>query len=100
MTTIVYGPPACGKTRNALKLARKFGCTEIVDDWDPRQHELTYGALHLTNAPGLDATVIHPAAFGYRTYAFASINLDNIPEGNASRVAPRFINKFNSRRRT
>lgn len=51
MTMIVYGPMACGKTRNAQALAAHFGLKVIIDDWDPTRHVLTDGALHLTNAP-------------------------------------------------
>jgi hypothetical protein len=31
MITIVYGPPGCGKTRNATKLAAQFGCKHVLD---------------------------------------------------------------------
>ncbi len=34
MITIVYGPPGCGKTRNAERLARHFGYVKVVDGWD------------------------------------------------------------------
>lgn len=30
---IVWGPPGCGKTRNAEKLRKHFGCARIVDGW-------------------------------------------------------------------
>jgi ATPase related to the helicase subunit of the Holliday junction resolvase len=32
---IVYGPPGCGKTLNAVVLARHFGLARILDDQDP-----------------------------------------------------------------
>lgn len=32
MSIIIYGPPGCGKTRNAERLRRHFGMHEIVDD--------------------------------------------------------------------
>ena len=47
MITIVYGPPACGKTHNAERLARHFGCTSIVDGWDGRS-DLPPNSLALT----------------------------------------------------
>lgn len=47
MTVIVHGPKACGKTRNAEMLARKYGCHSIVDDW-LNGHRIVPGALHLT----------------------------------------------------
>lgn len=32
---VVYGPKACGKTRNKHKLAKHFGCRDIMDDPTP-----------------------------------------------------------------
>lgn len=32
---IVYGPPGCGKTLNAVVLARHFGLSRILDDQEP-----------------------------------------------------------------
>lgn len=48
MTTIVYGPHACGKTINAMLLMRHFGCDGIVDDFTFHERPQP-GALHLTN---------------------------------------------------
>ena len=48
-TVIVYGPQACGKTRNSEALKRHFGCNCIVDDWNGRA-ALRDGDLALTNA--------------------------------------------------
>ena len=31
MNVVIYGPQACGKTRNADKFANFFGCTVIID---------------------------------------------------------------------
>jgi len=50
MITIVYGPMGCGKTRNAERLARHFGATEIVDGWDGRSN-LPPNCLALTVEP-------------------------------------------------
>lgn len=47
-STIVHGPQACGKTRNAKALAAHFGCTSIVDDWNGRS-PLPANALALTH---------------------------------------------------
>lgn len=33
-SVVVYGPQACGKTRNAKALAEHFGLSTIVDDWN------------------------------------------------------------------
>ena len=32
---IVHGPPGCGKTLNAVSIARHFGLSKILDDQDP-----------------------------------------------------------------
>lgn len=32
MITVIYGPQASGKTRNAEALKRHYGCRRIVDD--------------------------------------------------------------------
>ncbi|AEH88166.1 hypothetical protein [Mesorhizobium opportunistum] len=54
-TTIVFGPMACGKTRNAEALRRHFGCDRVVDEWDGRKR-LPENSLALTideaHAPG------------------------------------------------
>ena len=82
MTVIVYGPPACGKTRNARKLARHFGVKKIVDNWWPAEHALTPGALHLTNE--------HPENVTAKAYAYASIRLPQNEASDAVFVGPRF----------
>lgn len=48
---IVYGPPACGKTRNAEKIAAFLRCPTVVDEWRDRddRQPITLGALHLTD---------------------------------------------------
>lgn len=43
---IVYGPPGCGKTADAKRLRDYFGCSTVVDNWDPKS-SLTRNALHL-----------------------------------------------------
>lgn len=48
MSMIVYGPKACGKTRNAQRIAKHLGYTKIVDDWHPGL-KLPSGTLALTN---------------------------------------------------
>lgn len=49
MAVIVYGPKACGKTRNGLYLRKAYGMRYIVDGWDCSQ-PITINALHLTNS--------------------------------------------------
>jgi hypothetical protein len=44
---IVYGPKGCGKTRNADRIRRHFGCRQVVDGWMPGE-PLVAGAVHLT----------------------------------------------------
>lgn len=49
---LVYGPQGCGKTTNAERLRRHFGCTSVQDDGlylDGPQHKIVDGALHLTS---------------------------------------------------
>ena len=47
-TLVIHGPMACGKTRNAERLAKRYNCGSIVDDWSFKK-PLTDNALHLTN---------------------------------------------------
>lgn len=47
-TTVVYGPPASGKTRHAEQLRKLFGCSQIIDGWESCDG-LTRDALHLTS---------------------------------------------------
>lgn len=55
-TVIIYGPPACGKTRHAKAIAHTFGIPEenIVDCWNDNAYRsgnttpLRPGYLHLT----------------------------------------------------
>ena len=51
MITIIHGPMMSGKTFHKVAFARKFGCSHIVDDWLPEQHEVPEdGRLVLTYA--------------------------------------------------
>lgn len=40
MITIVFGPMASGKTFHKKAFASRFGCTHIVEDWEPAIHEV------------------------------------------------------------
>lgn len=31
--TVIYGPPASGKTVNADNLQQHYGCQRVIDDW-------------------------------------------------------------------
>ena len=46
----VFGPKACGKTRNMAAIAAALGYEKIVDDWEIHQPTMP-NALHLTSAP-------------------------------------------------
>lgn len=50
--TVIYGPMACGKTRNKEKLRLTLGCDSVVDDW------CGYGPLPQGNV--LVLTFLHP----------------------------------------
>lgn len=65
---VVFGPPACGKTRNAEALAAHFGVDIVVDDWDPKRHQLVPGALHLSHHPYVGQEA--------RSFAFADVSFD------------------------
>lgn len=48
---LVYGPQGCGKTTNAERLRRHFGCATVQDDGlhlHGPQRKIVDGALHLT----------------------------------------------------
>lgn len=48
---VIYGPEGCGKSRNAAALARHYGKSVIVDDWQPHAgNRVPANALVLTNA--------------------------------------------------
>lgn len=67
---VVYGPPACGKTRNAEALAAHFEVDIVVDDFDPRRHRLVPGALHLAHVPyeGSEARSFNFAGFEFNPH--------------------------------
>jgi predicted kinase len=49
MTTIIlHGCQGAGKSKVAASLARRLGCTSVLDEWDGRQ-QLPRGALAITN---------------------------------------------------
>jgi tRNA A37 N6-isopentenylltransferase MiaA len=59
-TVIVYGPAACGKTRNKYEIAKHFGCDTVVDEWS-EDRPMIQDALHLTTmkpTETTDATVV------------------------------------------
>lgn len=72
-TIVVWGPPACGKSRNAEALAAHFEVGCVVDDFDPVRHRLVPGALHLSQAP-YDGP-------GARSFLFAGLKFN--PNGRA-----------------
>lgn len=46
---VIYGPQGCGKTRHADALQARYGCANVIDEWDGRA-ALPADALALTNA--------------------------------------------------
>lgn len=50
-SVLVYGPMACGKTRNAQAIADALGLTDIRDEWYPGIPLPHRNALALTNSP-------------------------------------------------
>jgi len=53
---MVYGPPGCGKSRRASEIASLFGCTRVIDAWQPGV-EVPAGALALTNVPDVPGAI-------------------------------------------
>lgn len=49
---LVYGPQACGKTRNARAIAKALDLKNIHDDWLPGDPVLARDTLYLTNSDG------------------------------------------------
>lgn len=62
---IVIAPQAAGKTRHAAAIAKMFGCTSIVDEWDGKER-LPHGALALTTLSP-DELVATPAGANARS---------------------------------
>jgi hypothetical protein len=87
-TVIVYGPMACGKTRNAMRIAAYFNINTIVDDWDVSRHQITFGAIHLTNIPPHNAPI--------RCFNFTDLKLPPVGLISTMMVAPTFINRFHA----
>lgn len=79
---VVFGPPACGKTRNAEALAAHFGVDVVIDDWDPNRHQLVPGALHLSHEPynGQEARSFAFADVRYNPKARATVTRQRAPE--------------------
>lgn len=51
MITIIHGPMASGKTFHKQAFAKHYGCSHVVDCWDPSLHEVPEdGRLVLTYA--------------------------------------------------
>lgn len=42
MITVIYGPQASGKTRNANSLAKKYGHRNIIDGMFPLEHSRNF----------------------------------------------------------
>jgi hypothetical protein len=77
MITIVYGPARSGKTANKDALARKYGCTRVVDGWSQRDaRELHDGDLVLTNEHPQAVDIYRRFRLGVHTVPIASALAD------------------------
>ena len=56
MSTVIYGPQGCGKTRNKAALAAHFGPGQVIDDLMPGD-PLPEDALALTNFPEVEGAI-------------------------------------------
>ena len=70
-TVIVYGPQGCGKTLNAEKLRKYFGCTHVVELDEQRRRQLHDGALHLTHEDPATLRAIGWRIDGVKTFSYA-----------------------------
>jgi len=53
---VIYGPHACGKTRNAQRLREYFQLQDVLDDWDGHTLYPPQNTLVLTSNPDAVAT--------------------------------------------
>lgn len=76
-TVIVYGPQGCGKTLNAEKLRKYFGCTSVVELDAPTTTQRAAGrvlkadALHLTNEDPATLRAIGYRVDGVKVFSYA-----------------------------
>lgn len=103
MTTIVYGPHACGKTINAMLLMRHFGCDGIVDDFTFHERPQP-GALHLTNDPAFSTIDLYR---GVSVVRFNELDIPGLvrpmtmqkaaaPKQGINRITPEDVATFRS----
>ncbi|OLU15435.1 hypothetical protein BVH03_23060 [Pseudomonas sp. PA15(2017)] len=64
---MVQGPQACGKTRNADRIAKALGLSKIVDNWQPgdaldKQHTLYLTNSEVAESPGHRMLMSYEAA--------------------------------------
>jgi len=66
MTTIIlHGCQGAGKSKVAASLARRLGCTSVLDEWDGVQ-PIPRGALAMTNLrPGTFRVPLGASALGF-----------------------------------
>mgnify|MGYP002780414719 CR=1 FL=1 len=77
MIVIVYGPPGCGKTRNAGALAKAFQCDTVHDGSEPSLEALHQaGGSHLVLAQPSEVerlkSIYRSAPGGVRTIPWKS----------------------------
>lgn len=49
----IYGPPGCGKTRNAEKLMKAYGMHHVIDDAKSGDNFPLFDHVILTNDPNV-----------------------------------------------
>ncbi|RSU65482.1 hypothetical protein BRX36_10585 [Sphingomonas sp. S-NIH.Pt1_0416] len=85
MAVVIYGPPATGKTFNADRFAKHYGCTEVVDACDLRHARPVISArtLVLTTQSKERARYKYGSTSTYVAIetARAAVGLEPIPDG-------------------
>lgn len=65
---IFSAPQGWGKTTHSQALMKQYGCTSVVDNWNPTM-PLVAGALHLTNIRVTSTLVQHLRHYQYKLIA-------------------------------
>lgn len=70
-TVILSAPQGWGKTHKAHALQQEFGCTSVIEEWEPQQ-ALQPNALHLTSLhpsemPGIEGLPCRLVTRGWKS---------------------------------
>lgn len=68
MSIIIYGPQGCGKIRNAEKLRKIFGMSEVVDDGHDPYPLSEAQVIEFKGGGNLFLTDINPESRGYNKH--------------------------------